>query len=208
MRALAFAAILGMGWLAPLQLHAFLDPQLGQPAPAFAVRGSAGQMVTLADYDDRVVVIEWLDPRCDAGMQHYRDGRLPALQKEAAERGVVWLTVLSARPDTASHLDNAAAQALAAEHKMRVTELLVDDTGTMARAYGIKQLPAFFVLGVDGRMTFQGGLGDAAATGTEAQQPEAAAGGLEALTQAIQATLGNESPAVSSTAVEGCELTL
>lgn len=203
MRVLATAAVLGLTLVtAPLSLRAFVAPQVGQPAPAFAVRDSSGQMVTLADYDDRVLVIEWLDPSCDAALAAYADGRLPALQAEAAERGVVWLTVLSARPGNDNHLDPAAVQAFATQHKLEVQGLLLDETATMARAYGVKQVPTFFLVGVDGRTAFFGGLGAAIDGG------ESAAGGLKALQEALTATLGNNAPATTATVIEGCELTL
>lgn len=197
MRKLVAVAMLGIAQL----LHAFVPPQIGQPAPAFAVRDPDGRLVTLADYDDRVVVLEWMDPRCTLSSELYDRGRLQALQTTAAERGAVWLTVVSARPDSEAHLDSDEAKVWLREHDVAVEGLLLDETGTMARAYGIERTPTFFVLGVDGRMTFRGGLDEAAATTDE--QP-----GLLALAQALEATLANEVPVAAGGAGVGCALEL
>jgi len=70
----------------------------GRPAPPFEVADTAGRTRTLAEFKGRIVVLEWTSPSCPYAAAQYKSGRMPALQRWATQKGVVWLTVLSSHP--------------------------------------------------------------------------------------------------------------
>ena len=68
---------------------------VGQPAPAFTATDTSGKTVSLADYKDKHVVLEWVNPGCPYVRKHYDSANMPATQKDATAKGVVWLAVNS-----------------------------------------------------------------------------------------------------------------
>src|SRR5689334_13413949 len=63
-----FSAFLLLATASPA-LHA--DPQIGKPAPHFALRGSDGKLYNLSDYKGRWVVLEWFNDQCPFIRKHY-----------------------------------------------------------------------------------------------------------------------------------------
>jgi hypothetical protein len=72
---------------------------VGQPAPAFVSTDTEGRPVNLADYKGKHVVLEWVNPGCPYVQKHYNSGNMPATQKQARAKGVVWLAVNSTAVD-------------------------------------------------------------------------------------------------------------
>ena len=70
-------------------------PAVGQPAPDFTLKDASGKTVKLSDYRGKYVVLEWTNPGCPYVRKHYDSGNMPATQKDAVGKGVVWLSVNS-----------------------------------------------------------------------------------------------------------------
>ncbi len=68
----------------------------GSMAPDFTAQGSDGKAHRLSDYRGSTVVLEWTSPICEVTAQYYDSGKIQALQKEAARRKVVWLSINTA----------------------------------------------------------------------------------------------------------------
>jgi len=56
-------------------------PQVGQSAPAFTVKDSAGQVHSLQDFAGKNVVLEWTNHDCPFVVKHYQ-GNMQQLQKD------------------------------------------------------------------------------------------------------------------------------
>ncbi len=81
----------------------------GDKAPAFTLTDSAGNTVSLADFEGRVVVLEWTNPDCPFVKRHYQEGSMKNLNSVYSESmGVVWLTV-----NSTNYMDAAANAAFA-----------------------------------------------------------------------------------------------
>ncbi len=65
---------------------------VGDKAPAFTLKDSAGNVVSLADYKGKVVVLEWVNPDCPFVKRHYQEGSMKNLTSAYSESGMVWLT--------------------------------------------------------------------------------------------------------------------
>src|SRR5216684_4951076 len=74
---------------------AWATPDLGKPAPAFTATDSNGKSWSLADLKGKVVVLETTNHDCPYVGKHYRSTNMQTQQREAAAKGVVWLTLAS-----------------------------------------------------------------------------------------------------------------
>ena len=72
---------------------------MGQAAPDFKVKDTSGKEQSLAAYKGKFVVLEWTNPDCPFVQKHYDTANMPATQKAAEAKGVVWLTVSSTAKD-------------------------------------------------------------------------------------------------------------
>src|SRR5580700_9006480 len=81
-----------------------------------------------------------------------------ALQRYAASRQIVWLSIDTAAPDKAGYLTPAAARARVAQTHATVTAFLFDIDGNIARSYGAKTTPSFFVVNRDGKLAYEGAM--------------------------------------------------
>lgn len=133
---------------------------LGGPAPAFDAIDTSGKRRTLAEFLGKVVVLEWTSPSCPFVGAQYNSGGMQATQRWSAERGVVWLSVLSTHPTRPDHLTPAKAQAFNKERAAAPAALLMDDSGDMGRAYGARTTPHMFVIAKDGTLAYLGAIDD------------------------------------------------
>jgi peroxiredoxin len=132
----------------------------GQPAPAFELADASGKSVTLADVKGRFVVLEWTNPGCPFVLKHYGSQNMQSLQKEAAAKGVVWLSISSTAQ---GHSDYLAPAALAAQYRQwgaAPTAMLMDDSGKVGRAYGARTTPHMYLIDPKGLLVYAGGIDD------------------------------------------------
>jgi hypothetical protein len=82
------------------------------------------------------------------------------LQTEAAKDGVVWLSVISSRPGSQGHVTPAEADALTDSRNAAPAGVILDEPGTIGRAYGARTTPHMAVIDPQGRLAFIGGIDD------------------------------------------------
>lgn len=133
---------------------------IGARAPQFAARGADGVRHNLHDYAGKLVVLEWTNPVCPFTAVKYRSGAMQSLQRYAASRHIIWLSIDTAAPDKAGFLTPAAARARIEQTHAAVTAFLFDVDGKIARSYGARTTPSFFVIDRDGRLAYQGAMDD------------------------------------------------
>lgn len=133
-------------------------PEIGKPAPAFTAKDSAGTEVSLSDFQGKTVVLEWMNEGCPFVKKHYDSGNMQKLQKSAVEDGVVWLTIVSSAPGKQGHLD--AGQAAEKKAEIGSSALLLDEDGTVGRAYEAKVTPEMFVIDGSGTLVYMGAIDD------------------------------------------------
>jgi peroxiredoxin len=136
----------------------------GEAAPAFEVQDSQGKTHKLSDYAGKHVVLEWTNPGCPFVQKHYKSGNMQKLQKEWTDKGVVWFTVTSAAPGKSGHNTPAWWNEYGTKQGIAATALLLDDSGTVGRAYGAKTTPHVFVIDGAGKLVYQGAIDDKAGT--------------------------------------------
>jgi peroxiredoxin len=133
---------------------------IGASAPSFEAPGADGKLHRLSDYRGKIVVLEWTSPVCPYTAVKYNSGAMQALQKYAANQQVVWLSVDTAAADRAGHLTAAAARKRIAETRAIVSGFLFDTNGQIARSYGAKTTPSFFIVDRTGKLAYEGAMDD------------------------------------------------
>ncbi len=156
--------------------------ETGQRAPAFSVRDASGATRTLSEFSGRTVVLEWTNHGCPYVRKHYDAGNMQTLQRQAAEDGVVWLQIISSRPNAQGYLDAAGARARVATDNAAPAATLLDPDGVMGRAYDARVTPHMYIINPQGVIVYQGAIDD---------RPSARPASLEGATNYVSAALAD-----------------
>lgn len=143
------------------------DAKVGAPAPAFTATDATGKPVSLADYKGKTVVLEWTNKDCPFVRKHYGSHAMQALQAKWTGTGVVWLSVISSAPGEQGALSGPEALKVAEAQGAKPTDILLDPTGTVGKAYGAQTTPHMYVIRADGTLAYMGGIDDKPSTKAE-----------------------------------------
>lgn len=131
---------------------------VGQPAPDFTLQDVNGKTVRLSDYRGHPVVLEWNNPGCPFVRKHYDSGNMQTLQKEAAAKNVVWLAINSTEASHGDYLPPAQLGRWMSEQKAAPTATLMDENGTVGRAYAARVTPHMYIVDAQGRLAYAGAI--------------------------------------------------
>lgn len=134
---------------------------VGQPAPRFSLKNLTGKEVSLASFEGQTVVLEWFNPDCPFVKYSHREGPLKDLAETAKEKneGLVWLAINSGAPGEQGHGVERNQKAME-EYGMSY-DILVDEDGSVGKAYGAKTTPHMYVINGDGVLEYAGALDNA-----------------------------------------------
>ena len=191
-------ALIAAGVLVAAAHSGQTPPAIGDPAPAFTLKGIDGQTHSLSDFKGKIVVLEWTNQGCPVVQRHYRSGLMPAAQEEAREKGVIWLAVNSTNPDHANYREPDALQKIYADWKAAYAFQLMDPDGETGHAYGAKTTPHIFVIDARGRIAYNGAI-DNDTSGNNVDRTNYALAAVEAL-------LAGQPVAVTTTRPYGCSV--
>jgi hypothetical protein len=139
-------------------LSAQAAPSVGQAAPDFTLKDASGKTVKLSDYRGKHVVLEWTNPGCPYVQKHYNSGNMPATQKEAVEKGVVWLAINSTEKSAYDYMEPAKVVAWQQARKAAPTAVLMDEEGSAGMAYGARTTPHMYIVNPQGQLIYAGGI--------------------------------------------------
>jgi hypothetical protein len=142
-------------------------PTVGQAAPDFTLKDTAGKAVKLSEYRGKYVVLEWTNPGCPYVRKHYNSGNMPATQKEAVAKGVVWLSINSTERDSYDYLAPARLVAWMQERKAVPSAWLMDEEGSAGMAYGARTTPHMYIVSPEGKLVYAGGIDSVASSNPE-----------------------------------------
>ncbi len=133
----------------------------GDKAPDFTLSDTSGQEHHLQDYLDagQTVVLEWFNPDCPFIKKHHLNARTMNETFAAVEgQDVVWLAINSSA---------AGRQGAGLEHNQKAHKdyempfpILMDEPGTVGRAYEAKTTPHMFVINSKGIVLYNGAIDD------------------------------------------------
>lgn len=127
---------------------------VGAAAPDFTLMDTAGNEVSLSDFEGKVVVLEWLNPDCPFVQRHYKAGTMKNLAAQYGGQGVVWLTI-----NSTNYMDAAANAEFKASNNLPYT-ILVDQSGDVGHLYGAATTPHMYVIDGSGTLVYIGAIDD------------------------------------------------
>src|SRR5882757_5647840 len=134
------------------------SPDLGKPAPLFTAVDSNGKTWSLADLKGKVVVIETTNHDCPYVAKHYSAKNMQDQQRDAAAKGVVWLTSASSAKGEQGYVTAAEANKLTTSRNAAPTAVLLDPQSKIARAYGATVTPHMYIIDANGVLVYKGGI--------------------------------------------------
>jgi peroxiredoxin len=153
------SVVLGSAAVALLPtVAAAAGPDVGQPAPLFTAVDSTGKTWSLADLKGKVVVIETTNHDCPYVRKHYTAGNMQAQQREAAAKGVVWLTSASSATGEQGYVTAQQANELTKSRNAAPAAVLLDPQSKVARAFGATVTPHMYIVDVKGTLVYKGGI--------------------------------------------------
>ena len=111
-----------------------------------------------------MVVIEWVNIACPNAQTNYQSGNIPKLQKQYAEKDVVWLSMIITQKQQnengskriTEERAHAMAQKMAEKYGASPTAVLVDVGGTVSDHYATKTSMHMFVVNREGVLVYDG----------------------------------------------------
>jgi peroxiredoxin len=164
-----------------------------QTAPAFELPGVDGRTHSLEEYADApVLVLVQSCNHCPYVLAW--EGRINALQREYADRGVRIVAISSndAEAYPADSFERMIEHAREADYAF---DYLYDESQDVARALGSERTPECFVYDADRRLVYHGAVDDSR---------EEAEVTTQYLRDAIEPALAGEEPPVTDTPPVGC----
>lgn len=178
---------------------ALAQAEVNKPAPSFEVKDAAGKTHKLSDYKGKWLVLEWFNKDCPYVKKHYGSENMQKLQKTYTDKKVTWLSVISSAKGKQGHLTSEEALKLPAQNKSAATATLIDETGTMGKAYGAKTTPHMFVINPEGQVVYAGAIDD-----NDSANPNVIAKSKNYVASALDAALAGKPIEVSSSKPYGC----
>jgi hypothetical protein len=123
------------------------------------------------------------------------------MQREAAEKGIVWLSICSSAPGKQGHHDAAKWQKVNADKKGAAAAVLLDEDGTIGKAYGAKTTPHMYVINAEGTLVYQGAIDNKPST-----DPEDIPSSLNYVKAALDDIAAGRAVATSQTKPYGCSV--
>lgn len=159
MKSIIIASVISA--LALVSTHA---SEVNKPAPAFTAKNVKGESVSLSDFKDKVVVLEWINFDCPFVKKHYSGKAMQTLQETYTDKGVVWLTVNSSAKGKQGYLESAALAEKASAEGVKASHVIVDTDGTLGKAYDAKVTPHMMIIAKDGKLAYSGAIDSKAST--------------------------------------------
>ncbi len=171
----------------------------GDKAPDFTLLDTTGQEHHLQQYLDagRIVVLEWFNPDCPFIGKHHKTARtMNETFAAVKDDGVVWLAINSSAPGK----EGAGLKRNREAHKNyeMLFPILMDESGTVGRAYEAKTTPHMFVISSEGVVMYNGAIDDNRSPSTM--------GEVNYVMSALQAVLSGKEVGQPATKPYGCSV--
>jgi peroxiredoxin len=187
--------------LVPAAAIATAGPEVGKPAPLFTAVDSNGKTWSLADLKGKVVVLETTNHDCPYVRKHYSAKNMQTQQREAAAKGVVWLTTASNAAGEQGAVTPAQANDLTKSRDAAPAAVLIDPQSRIARAYGATVTPHMYIIDAKGVLVYKGGI-DSIPSSNPGDIPKA----KQYVRTALDDVLAGKPVAEASTRAYGCTL--
>jgi peroxiredoxin len=166
----------------------------GDPAPGWSdLVGIDGKPHALADYDSKLLIVIFTCNQCPVATGYQT--RIKQLASNFADRGVSFVAI-NANPGKGETLEKMSQRSKKAEFPF---DYLKDESQAVAKSYGVRTTPTYFVLDADRKIVYLGALDDNAKSADSVER--------HYLRDAIEAALAGRKPDVTETRSTGCLIT-
>ncbi len=125
-------------------------------APAFTLTSFNGKSVSLSDYKNKIVVLEWFNFGCPFSKYHYETkNTMIELANKYKDKNVVWLAI-----NSTSNTTSEANKFFVRRYKLPYP-ILDDTSGNVGRAYGARTTPHMYIIDSNGMIVYQGAIDNA-----------------------------------------------
>lgn len=128
--------------------------EVGQPAPNFTLTDANGKEWTLADYKDKIVVLEWTNPDCPIVMKCYQSGAMQNAYKKVKklDKDVVWVAI------NTTHYTSPEQNIMWGKTQKLEYPILLDTDGAVGHTYDARRTPHMFVIDKEGTLRYHGAI--------------------------------------------------
>lgn len=124
----------------------------GDEAPNLTLQDQNGNPVSLDQFKDKIVVLEWFNDACPFVQRHYKAGTMNDLASKWKDKDVVWLAINTTPGTSVAHNKKVV-------EKWQINHPVLDDSqGTVGKEYGAKSTPHMFIIDKDGKIAYVGGI--------------------------------------------------
>lgn len=173
----------------------------GKAAPSFELKDAHGKTHSLASSKGKWIVLEWFNKDCPYVKKHYGSNNMQSLQKTYTDKNVVWYSIVSSAKGKQGHETPEDTLKTVASNKSSATAVLLDETGTVGKAYGAKTTPHMFVIDPNGVVAYAGGIDD-----NDSSSPRVIASSKNFVAAALDAGLAKKKIEVASARPYGCSV--
>jgi hypothetical protein len=192
------ASVLGSAMFSPL---AFAAVGPGEPAPDFILKDVNGSSYSISGLKGKFVVLEWVNFGCPFVQKHYRSGNMPALQKFAKDKEVVWLSICSSAPGKQGYFEMGQIAEEMSKMHSNPTGYLPDPDGKVGMLYGAKSTPTTVLLDPKGNVLYFGAIDSIPSTDVDD-----VAKARNYLKEALDLALAGKGIEVKSSKAYGCSV--
>ncbi|MGB6230691.1 MAG: redoxin family protein [Litorimonas sp.] len=195
-----FIALASAATLA-LASPAFAKIATGASVADMTVMDSTGTTHNLSDFAGKRVVLEWTNEGCPYVEKHYSTDNMQTLQADAAEDGIVWLSVISSAPGKQGFKTGAEVAEWKTERDVAATAVILDQEGEMGQAFAARTTPHMYIIDEDQTLVYQGAIDD-----NSSSNPATVEGATNYVAQALAELDAGQSVSVAETQPYGCSV--
>lgn len=195
------ALILAVMMMTGFAGYAHAEVKAGDKAPAFTATDTNGNEHSLSDFEGKTVVLEWSNHDCPFVVKHYEPGNMQALQKEATDNDVVWITVVSSADGKQGNVTAEEANKIMEEKGANSTARILDPSGEIGKLYGAKTTPHMFVIDGEGMIVYDGAIDS-----DSSFKQSSIDGATNYVREALNSIAAGEEIKVASTKPYGCSV--
>lgn len=160
-------ALIALAALAFSPFAARADIATGAEAPDFTLTDINGTAHSLRDYRGKLVILEWVNHGCPFVKNQYDTDNMQALQRDAAAKGYIWLSICSSAEGKQGYFTGEEWASVNMKKQGAATAILLDEDGTVGHLYRAKTTPHMYIINEQGVLVYQGGIDDIPSTSPE-----------------------------------------
>ncbi|MCB9094788.1 MAG: redoxin domain-containing protein [Halobacteriovoraceae bacterium] len=142
----------------------FAATSVGKKAPNFTLMSESHKKVSLTDFKNKIVVLEWYNKDCPFVKKHYDTNNMQNLQEKYTKQDIVWLSIVSSAKGKQGYLTPEEAMTVKKSVHSHAHHILFDTDGKVGKLYGAKTTPHMFIINKKGELAYRGAIDSVAST--------------------------------------------